>query len=111
MKELPEGMYIVKLLDIKRHNANTYKLSVEVLEEWIGHKPYAEEQKVINGYARRYSKDFSDLSVCFENGVLHKKGSEYVGQKGLISVTSSGWISLMNRRLDPQYFSELSTTQ
>lgn len=109
MKELPEGMYIVKLLDIKRHNANTYKLSVEVLEEWIGHKPYAEEQKVINGYARRYSKDYSDISGCFENKVLHKKGSDYIGQKGMVSITSSGWMTLMDRSLFSNLFTELHT--
>lgn len=109
MKELEEGIYIVKLLSVKCHNANTYKLSVEVLKEWAGHKPLEEGPKVIEGYARRYSKDFSDIANCFSDGELHSRGSKYAGQEGLVSITSSGWISLMARSFDQKYFSELHT--
>lgn len=98
MKELEEGIYIVKLLSLKCHNATSYKLSVEVLKG-PDYKPLAGEPKVINGYARRYSKDFSDIAVCFSNGELHTRGSKYVGQEGVVFITSSGWITLMARNL------------
>lgn len=109
MKELEEGIYIVKLLSLKRHNANTYKLNIEIMKEWAGYKPYEEEPKVLEGYARRYSKDFSDIAVCFSNNELHTRGSMYVGQEGLVSITSSGWLTLMARSFDQNYFSELPT--
>ena len=94
--DVPEGMYEVKLLDIKCHNKNTYKMQIEILKR--GSLPWTDATKVITGYARRYGTDYADLDDCFGGGLLNKS-TAYVGRVGIIDLSHSGWITLMPKRM------------
>ena len=100
--DVPEGMYVVKLLDIRCHNSTTYYMKVQIISEMCSKAPYG-EQPIINGYARRGS-DFSDLGSCFENKITHKRSKDYIGNLGLISLSSTGWIKLVSRAIDTANF-------
>lgn len=91
--DVPEGFYEVRLVDVKCHNKETYKLQVEILKN--GTKPWP-EPTVITGYCRRYGTDFGDLEDCFGGGI-QKRSSAYVGRVGIISLSHSGWITLMSK--------------
>lgn len=96
--DVPEGIYTVKLVGIKCHNRETYKLQVEILrtgeigEWWV-------EPKVITGYARRFGADFGDLTDCFNTDTVHSRSAAYVGCIGIINLSHSGWITLMPKRM------------
>lgn len=96
---VPEGLYVVKLLDIKCHSTTCFYMEVQILREMGKKAPY-ENQPIIDGYARRYYTGFTDLYDTFEDGIAHKSTKGYIGNIGLISLTSSGWINLMPRHLD-----------
>lgn len=91
--DVPEGIYLVKLVSVKCHGPYSYKMQVEVLNYTNG-KDYP-DPKVISGYAGRRGKDFSDLEYCFAPGVVHKRSSGYVGCYGVINLTHSGWMELL----------------
>ena len=95
--DVPEGLYTVKLVDIKCHNKNTYKMQVEILKDGVSGKDWA-EPKIITGYARRYGTDYADLDDCFGGGLLNKS-TAYVGRVGIIDLSHSGWITLMPKRM------------
>lgn len=89
--DVPEGIYTVKLLDIKCHTATAYRMKLELLD-------YTEKGKIIYGYGRRYETDFSDLADCFgEKVVLHGKSTGYIGEIGRIFLTHSGWVKMLSR--------------
>ena len=89
--DVPEGIYTVKLLDIKCHTTTAYRMKLELLN-------YKEEGKVIYGYGERYGSDFSDLADCFgEEFVLHRKSTGYIGKVGRVSLSHSGWIKMLSR--------------
>lgn len=95
--DVPEGLYTVKLVGIKCHNKNTYKMQVEILRDGEIGEVWA-EPKIITGYARRYGSDFSDLTDCFNTDTVHSRSSAYVGCIGIIDLSHSGWITLMSKR-------------
>ena len=99
---VPEGIYVVKLLDIRCHNTTTYYMKVQIISEMCSKAPYG-KQPIINGYARRGS-DFSDLGSCFENKITHRRSKDYIGNLGLISLSSTGWIKLVSRAIDTANF-------
>lgn len=91
---VPEGTYKVKLLDVKCHNKETYKLTVKVIKDWLTDKPYPEEP-IITGYARRGPVRFEDLAFCFGDGTVSNNLSDYKDSIGIISLNHSGWITLI----------------
>lgn len=92
--DLPEGFYMVKLLNIKCHGPYAYKMDLEVYGA-IGDKEFP-EPKTIKGYGERFDNSFEDLSACFGGGG-HKKSTGYIGSYGVVYLTHSGWIKLMTR--------------
>lgn len=93
---VPEGIYLVKLVGVKCHSPNAYKMQIEILADGLSGRSYL-EVRVISGFCRREKKDCSDLSICFGSGVVHKKAADYVGGYGVINLTHSGWISMLPR--------------
>ena len=91
--DVPEGIYTVKILDIKCHTATAYRMKLELLDT-------KEKGKVILGYGERWGSDFLDLADCFgEEPVFHKKSTGYIGEVGKVHLTHSGWIQPMPRNL------------
>lgn len=96
---VPENGYLVKVLSIKCHNADSYKMTVEIIDgKYAGH--------VVTGYSRRYSKEHGVLADCFSYGVLHNRAAGYVGETGYIFLHQSGWIDLFPRKMVTGYFPE-----
>lgn len=100
---VPEGTYVVRLLDVKCHNANTYKMKIQVLSSWLFGNPIP-DTPIITGYARRFSDKYYDLAEWFENGVLHGRTADYVGQLGLVTISYSGWLTPITRLEDTNLF-------
>lgn len=90
--KVPEGLYLVKLVDVKCHSKECYKLKVEITR--------GAETEVITGYSNRDQYGYYDLADCFSNGVLHSRTSKYVGGLGYITLSHSGWIALLSRSFD-----------
>ena len=101
--DVPEGMYLVKLVGVKCHGPYSYKMDVEVLKDAYTGKAFP-EPKVISGYAGRRGKDFADLGYCFANEEVFKRTSAYVGGYGVINITHSGWMELTHRAMFPWVF-------
>ena len=101
--DVPEGIYLVKLVSVKCHGPYSYKMQVEILKDGLSGKEYP-DPKVITGFAGRRGKDFSDLEYCFAPGVVHKRSSGYVGCFGVINLTHSGWIELLSQDMFPYVF-------
>lgn len=101
--DVPEGMYLVKLVSVKCHGPYSYKMQVEVLNDAYTGKDYPNPQ-IISGYAGRRGKDFTDLGYCFADGEVYTRTSKYVGGLGVIKLTHSGWMELMSRDLFPNLF-------
>ena len=100
--DVPEGTYLVKLLEIKCHNKVTYKLKVEVLSNVLTGKDHS--YGVITGYARRDKYGFYDLANTFSEGVLHKRSTAYIGGVGVLDLTDTGWMTLRGRQFYPELF-------
>lgn len=93
---VPEGVYLVKLIEVKCHSKECYKLKVEITD--------GAEKQVITGYSNRDQYGYYDLANCFSDGVLHSKTSQYVGGVGYIVLSHSGWITLLSRSFDTSIF-------
>jgi len=102
--DVPEGIYLVKLVSVKCHGPYSYKMDVEVLKDAYTGKDLP-EPKVISGYAGRRGKDFSDLGYCFADEEIYTRTAKYVGCYGVIKLTHSGWMELLHRWLFPSVFS------
>lgn len=93
------GVYLVKLLDIKCHNKNCYKMKVEILGG-VG------TPEVITGYAGRdrIQEGYQDLADCFADGVLHSKTKDFVGRIGFMLLGDTGWLTLLPRKHDTSFY-------
>lgn len=100
---VPEGIYLVRLLNIKCHSTYYYKIKIEILNR-ASRLAETEDHRVISGYANRYQGGYSDLADCFSNGVLHKSTKKYIGELGFISLGHSGWINLLSRSFNTTIF-------
>ena len=100
--DVPEGTYLVKLLDIKCHNKITYKLKVEILPDTLSGKGHS--YGVITGYARRDKYGFYDLANCFGDGTLYKRSTTYISGVGVIDLTDTGWMTLRSKEFYPDLF-------
>ena len=95
---VPEGIYLVKLVGVKCHSPNAYKMQLEVLADGLSGESYP-EVRVISGFCRRAEQDCSDLSICFGSGKVHKRAAGYVGDYGIINLTHSGWVKMLPRSI------------
>lgn len=100
---VPEGIYLVKLLDIKCHSTYYYKMKIEILNR-ASRLAETEDHQVITGYANRHQGGYYDLADCFSGGVLHKSTKKYIGGIGFVSLSQSGWISLFSRTFNTDIF-------
>ena len=94
--KVPEGLYWVRIVDIRCHGPYAYKMQIEILE-YAGNIKNHIEPQIIIGYCRRYGTDFKDLAMCFGTGEIHKKSTGYKGSCGVISLSHSGWVTLIPR--------------
>lgn len=83
--DVPEGLYMVKLVGIKCHGPYAYKMEMRVLGDADSQNPFP-EQKVIKGYGERKSKIFQTLPFALPVGSC-------VGEVLIISVVKGLFIS------------------
>ena len=106
--DVPEGTYYVKLLDIKCHSKKAYKLKIYIIDDIVDAGNIYTNQS-ITGFAGRCPDGYYDLANCFENGVLHTSATKYIGEKGVIHLSNSGWITLNPREWHTNYFPSANT--
>lgn len=101
--DVPEGWYVTKLVSVKTHNSNTYKLWVEVLRNWPSDTPYKDPQTIC-GFARRdpYGGNV-ELARCFGDGVPDRPSAFFNGI-GIISLSPTGWIDLLDNTVSAEVF-------